>query len=337
MVLRNLMRRVVGDPNERDVRRLRETVEEISALEPQFKALSDDELRAKTLEFKRRLAENEELDDILPEAYAAVREASSRATGLRHFDEQMIGGIVLHQGKIAEMKTGEGKTLVATLPLYLNALPAKGRTSRHAERLPEQGRLADDGAGLSHARPERGRDPERRRRSVTRIVLVRSDLQLPTMNAIRTCARFRAAKPITPILPTARTTNSASIICATTWCAAPKKWCSAAMYFAIVDEVDNILIDEARTPLIISGTADQVRAIITASFARIVKKLVPSSEDSIEAEEPDGDYVEDLKTKSVYLTDAGVEKVEHGAQNAEHVARRRPVSPRQFGHDPVPG
>src|SRR5258708_13065403 len=119
MVFRNILKKVVGDPNERDVRRHRDTVEEINALEPQMKALTNDQLRAKTEEFKARLEDDEELDDILPEAYALVREASIRTTGLRHFDEQLIGGIVLHQGKIAAMKTGEGKTLAATLPLYL--------------------------------------------------------------------------------------------------------------------------------------------------------------------------------------------------------------------------
>src|SRR5664279_1416312 len=127
MVFRNILKRVVGDPHERDVKQHRETIEEINALEPAMKRLSDAELRAKTDEFKQRLADGEEeLDDILPEAFAVVREASVRTTGLRHFDEQLIGGIVLHQGKSAEMKTGEGKTLVATLPLYLNALLGKG-------------------------------------------------------------------------------------------------------------------------------------------------------------------------------------------------------------------
>src|SRR5258708_19003799 len=126
MVFRNILKKVVGDPNERDVRRHRDTVEEINALEPQMKALTNDQLRAKTEEFKARLEDDEELDDLLPEAFALVREASVRTTGLRHFDEQLIGGIVLHQGKIAEMKTGEGKTLVATLPLYLNALEGEG-------------------------------------------------------------------------------------------------------------------------------------------------------------------------------------------------------------------
>src|SRR5712691_11797248 len=117
-MFRNIMKKVVGDPNERDVRRHRETVDEIKALEAEMKGLSNEQMRAKTAEFKRRLEDDEELDDILAEAYALVREASVRTIGLRHFDEQMIGGIVLHQGKIAEMKTGEGKTLVATLTLY---------------------------------------------------------------------------------------------------------------------------------------------------------------------------------------------------------------------------
>lgn len=115
-----------GDPNERELNRHREVVEQINALEPQMQALSDAQLRDKTGEFKARLAQGETLDDILPEAFAVVREASVRTTGLRHFDVQLIGGIVLHQGKIAEMKTGEGKTLVASLALYLNALTGRG-------------------------------------------------------------------------------------------------------------------------------------------------------------------------------------------------------------------
>ena len=125
-MLNKLVKTVFGDPNERELSHHREVVEEISAFEPQVQALSDAELRAKTDEFKQRLADGETLDDLLPEAYAVVREAAVRTIGQRHFDVQMIGGIVLHQGKIAEMKTGEGKTLAATLPLYLNALTGQG-------------------------------------------------------------------------------------------------------------------------------------------------------------------------------------------------------------------
>src|SRR5690554_5113184 len=125
-MLKSLAKAVFGDPNERELNKHRETVEQINALEPKMQACSDAELRAKTDEFRRRLEEGETLDDILPEAFALVREASVRTIGLRHYDVQMIGGIVLHEGKIAEMKTGEGKTLVATLPLYLNGLLGRG-------------------------------------------------------------------------------------------------------------------------------------------------------------------------------------------------------------------
>ena len=124
-MFRNVLKKVVGDPVERALSRYRETVDKINALEPELKKLSDDQLRAKTEAYKKRLADGTDLDSLLVEAYATVREASRRTIGLRHYDVQMIGGMVLHQGRIAEMKTGEGKTLVATLPLYLNALLAK--------------------------------------------------------------------------------------------------------------------------------------------------------------------------------------------------------------------
>ncbi|PJF21156.1 MAG: preprotein translocase subunit SecA, partial [Phototrophicales bacterium] len=125
-MLKSIVKMVLGDPVERALAKYREVVEKINALEPDMKALSDDELANKTTEFKARLAAGETLDDLLPEAFAVVREASVRTIGLRHYDVQMIGGIVLHEGRIAEMKTGEGKTLVATLPLYLNALTGRG-------------------------------------------------------------------------------------------------------------------------------------------------------------------------------------------------------------------
>ncbi|MFN7211035.1 MAG: preprotein translocase subunit SecA, partial [Aggregatilineales bacterium] len=124
--MKKVLKGIFGDPNERDLKRYREVVEVINALEAQMKALTNDQLRAKTDEFRQRLAEGETLDDLLPEAFAVVREASVRTIGLRHYDVQLIGGMVLHDGKIAEMKTGEGKTLVATLPLYLNALTGRG-------------------------------------------------------------------------------------------------------------------------------------------------------------------------------------------------------------------
>jgi preprotein translocase subunit SecA len=176
MVLRNLAKRVFGDPNERDLRHYQEVVEDINALEPEIKALSNEQLRAKTDEFKRRLEDGEDLDDLLPEAFAVVREASVRTTGLRHFDVQLIGGMVLHEGKIAEMKTGEGKTLVASLPLYLNGLQGKGaHLVTPNDYLSKFG--LQHGADLSPARPDLRSYPECRRRSVARVVHIRSDFQ----------------------------------------------------------------------------------------------------------------------------------------------------------------
>ena len=130
-MFKGLLTKIVGDANERELNRLRPIVERINALEPEFERLPDQELRGKTQEFIRRLQAGETLDDILVEAFAAVREASKRTIGLRHFDVQLMGGIVLHEGKVAEMATGEGKTLVATLPLYLNALEGKGLSLIH--------------------------------------------------------------------------------------------------------------------------------------------------------------------------------------------------------------
>ncbi len=308
MVLRNLVRRVVGDPNERDIRRYRETVDEINALEPEIKALSNDALRERTTLFKRRLLENEDLDDLLPEAFAVVREAATRAIGLRHFDEQMIGGVVLHEGKIAEMKTGEGKTLVATLPLYLNALAGEGahlvtpndylskvglQTMGPVYQMLGltaaviQNAAADQSRGSFIYDPTFAADDERYQnlRPVTRGEAYQADITYGTNNEFG----FDYLRD--------NMVRSA------------EEMVQHGHNYGIVDEVDNILIDEARTPLIISGTADKPSDLYGV-FARVVKKLNPSSQDSIDAEEPDGDYVEDPKLKTVYLTDAGVEKAE---------------------------
>ena len=308
MVLRNLMRRVVGDPNEREIRQHRETVEQINALEPAMKALSNEQLCEKTEAFKRRLAENETLEDIMAEAFAVVREASSRTIGLRHFDEQFIGGIVLHEGKIAEMKTGEGKTLVATLPLYLNALLGEGAHLVTPNDYLSKVGLQTMGPvyqalGLSAAVIQNAAvDPSRG-----------SFLYDPTFGAAD--ERYQNLRPISR-----QEAYAADITYGTNnefgfdylrdnMVRSAEEMVQRGHPFAIVDEVDNILIDEARTPLIISGTADKPSDLY-GTFARVVKKLGTSSEQSIEDEKPDGDYVEDPKMKSVYLTDAGVEKVE---------------------------
>ena len=161
MVL-GILKKVVGDYNERELKKLWPIAAELKELEAEVSALGDAELRAKTDEFRKRLAQGETLEDILPEAFAVVREASRRRLGMRHFDVQILGGVVLHQGKIAEMKTGEGKTLAATLPVYLNALD-KGRAPDHRERLPGQARHPVDGPHLSFPGPFGGRPPARRR------------------------------------------------------------------------------------------------------------------------------------------------------------------------------
>ncbi|MEP7284879.1 MAG: preprotein translocase subunit SecA [Chloroflexota bacterium] len=317
MVFRNLLKKVVGDPNERDVRRHRETVDEINELEPQIKKLTNEELRAKTDEFKKRLAsEEEELEDLLPEAYAVVREAAVRTLRMRHFDEQLIGGVVLHQGKIAEMKTGEGKTLVATLPLYLNALEGKGAHLVTPNDYLSKVGLQTMGPvyyllGLSAAVIQNAAvDPSRG-----------SFLFDPTFSSDD--ERYEGLRPISR-----REAYYADITYGTNnefgfdylrdnMVREVEEMVQHEHNFAIVDEVDNILIDEARTPLIISGTAEKPSDYYSL-FARMVRNLKPSSEDSVEDKErePDGDYVEDLKTKGVYLTDEGVEKLERGLRTA---------------------
>ncbi len=310
MVLRNLAKRVFGDPNERDLRHYQEVVEDINALEPEMKALSDEQLRAKTDEFKRRLEDGEDLDDLLAEAFAVVREASMRTTGLRHFDVQLIGGMVLHEGKIAEMKTGEGKTLVASLPLYLNGLQGKGAhlvtpndylskfglqsmgPIYHLLGLTSaviQNAAADPSRGSFIFDPSFISDDERYQylRPVSRKEAYEADITYGTNNEFGfDYLRDNMVRSLDEMV-------------------------QRGHWYGIVDEVDNILIDEARTPLIISGTSDKPSDLYGA-FARLVRDLKPSSQDSIDEKEPDGDYVEDPKTRTVYLTEAGVEKIEKG-------------------------
>ncbi len=314
MVFRNIVKRVLGDPNERDIRRYRDDIEAINELEPQMKALSNEQLRAKTDELKRQLEDGEDLDDLLHEAFAVVREASVRTIGLRHFDEQLIGGIVLHEGKISEMKTGEGKTLVATLPLYLNGLTGKGAhlvtpndylskvglqtmgPIYHLLGLKAaviQNAAADPTRGSFIYDPSFASDDERYQnlRPVTRQEAYAADITYGTNNEFGfDYLRDNMVR-------------------------SEEEMVQRGHSYGIVDEVDNILIDEARTPLIISGTADKPSDYY-GLFAKLVRILKPSSPQSVEDEEPDGDYVEDLKTKTVYLTDQGVEKIEQGLKNA---------------------
>ncbi|MDR7433738.1 MAG: preprotein translocase subunit SecA [Armatimonadota bacterium] len=290
-----VLQRFLGDSNERAIRRLLPFVERINSLEGEMERLSDDALRAKTAEFKARLQAGETLDDLLPEAFAVVREASKRTIGLRHFDVQLMGGIVLHQGKVAEMKTGEGKTLVATLPLYLNALTGRGV---HLVTVNDYLAMRDAGwmgpiyhfLGLS----------------VAVIVHEFSGLYDPAYQDPKPHAddRLNHFRPISR-----REAYEADITYGTNsefgfdylrdnMALRPSDLVQREHYYAIVDEVDFILIDEARTPLIISGQVEESTDLYY-TFAKIARRLVPGV-----------DYHVDEKLKNAVPTEEGIAKVE---------------------------
>ncbi len=307
-MFRNIVKKVFGDPMEKALSGYQETVDQINALEPAMQRLGDEQMKAKTAGFKSQLQNGADSEDVLVEAFALVREASVRAIGLRHYDVQLIGGIVLHEGRIAEMKTGEGKTLVATLPLYLNALIGRG-----AHLVTPNDYLSKHGLqfmgpiyhllGLSAAVIQNtGGGPD-------------SGSFLFDPSFISDDARYQNLRPISR-----RDAYRADILYGTNnefgfdylrdnMALTHDRLVQRELRYAIVDEVDNILIDEARTPLIISGPSDEPSDFYRR-FASIVKRLKISGEDSVEAEEPNGDYVLDIKDRIVYLTERGVEKVE---------------------------
>ena len=286
------------DSNEKEVRRLQPLVDHINSLEPEFEKLSDAELRAKTDEFKARLADGESLDEILPEAYAAVREAAKRTIRQRHFDVQLMGGIVLHQGKIAEMKTGEGKTLVATLPLYLNALTGQGShlvtvndylAKRDCHWMGPIYHALGISVACINAQQATGQpapsyiyDPsyesEDQRwnflRPVTRRQAYEADITYGTNNEFG----FDYLRD--------------NMVWDLSQCV------QRPLSYAIVDEVDNILIDEARTPLIISGAAEEATQKYY-TFAQLVSRL-----------SKDEDYTIDERTRTTNLTEIGMTKME---------------------------
>ncbi len=269
----DFLTKVFGSKNEREIKRLRPVVEEINSLEPDIRKMTDDELKAQTVKLKERLDNGESLDDILPEAFATVREASVRTLKMRHFDVQLIGGIVLHQGKIAEMKTGEGKTLVSTLPAYLNALTGKGvhivtvndyLAKRDAEWMGQiYGFL-----GLSVGTIVHGLDDEERKQAYL------SDIVYGTNNEfgfdyLRDNMKYDVESLV-----------------------------QRDLHYAIVDEVDSILIDEARTPLIISGPAEK-----STHLYYQVNGIIPK----LRKEE---DYTIDEKARTVTLTEEGIQHTE---------------------------
>ena len=346
-MLKGILTKVLGDPNEKELERLRPIVEEINALEPEMKKRSQEEMRARTEEFKRMVAEarqdvearyaDADLEDplvreqfekevheaeeavlweILPEAFAMVREASVRTTGMRHFDVQLMGGIVLHEGKIAEMKTGEGKTLVASLALYLNALAGRGAhlvtvndylARRDAGWMGQiyhylglsTGFIAHEVSALydpTYVDPSASQEDERlvHMRPCSRREAYEADITYGTNNEFGfDYLRDNMATEVDRLV-------------------------QRELHYAIIDEVDNILIDEARTPLIISGPAetpsDEYRR-----FAELVRHLRPNT--AGKDEPPNGDFDIDARTQSITLTERGIERVE------EMLARQGVLNP----------
>jgi len=273
-----LLKKIVGTRNDRELKRMRKIVARINAFEPEMQALDDADLRAKTDEFRQRLRDGESLNSLLPEAFAAVREASVRTLGLRHFDVQMIGGIVLHEGKIAEMRTGEGKTLVATLPAYLNALPEH---SVHLITVNDYLATRDASwmgpvyqfLGLSVGVIRSGQTSEDKRDAYSADVVYGTNNEFG-FDYLRDNMAFNL-----------------------------RDKAQGELAFAIVDEVDSILIDEARTPLVISGAAED-----SSELYRTVNQLIPRLTPETEAAE--GDYTIDEKLRQIELTEIGHEKIE---------------------------
>lgn len=286
------------DSNEKELKRLQPIVSKVNELEPEFEQLSDDELRAKTDEFKARLKADTSLDELLPEAFAAVREAAKRTMGQRHFDVQLMGGVVLHQGKITEMKTGEGKTLVATLPLYLNSLTGQGChlvtvNDYLARRDPYWMGPIYHALGVSVASSYPKQTPDEH---------APSHLYDPNFDSGD--KRWPHFRPLSR-----REAYKADITYGTSsefgfdylrdnMVIDLSQYVQRELNYAIVDEVDNLLIDEARTPLIISGQAEESGQIYQL-FARLVPRL-----------RQEQDYVVDEKSRTVNLTDAGISNVE---------------------------
>ncbi|MCS0028501.1 preprotein translocase subunit SecA [Vibrio alginolyticus] len=283
-MITKLLTKVIGSRNDRTLRRLRKIVKEINNYEPTFEALSDEELKAKTVEFRERLEKGETLDKLLPEAFATVREASKRVYGMRHFDVQLIGGMVLNAGQIAEMRTGEGKTLTATLPAYLNALAGKGVhivtvNDYLAKRDAETNRPLFEFLGMTVGVNVPNMPPQEKKEAYQADILYGTNNEFG-FDYLRDNMAFRSEDRV-----------------------------QRDRFFAVVDEVDSILIDEARTPLIISGPAEDSSELYTRINLLIPHLKKQDKEDS-EEYRGDGHYTVDEKSKQVYLTETGQEYVE---------------------------
>ncbi|MGY3568806.1 preprotein translocase subunit SecA [Vibrio paucivorans] len=282
-MIAKLLTKVIGSRNDRTLRRLKKIVKEINNYEPTFEAFSDEELKAKTVEFRQRLEQGESLDKLLPEAFATVREASKRVYGMRHFDVQLIGGMVLNSGQIAEMRTGEGKTLTATLPAYLNALKGAVHVvtvnDYLAKRDAETNRVLFEFLGMTVGINVPNMPPQEKKEAYQADILYGTNNEFG-FDYLRDNMAFRAEDRV-----------------------------QRERYFAIVDEVDSILIDEARTPLIISGPAEDSSELYTRINVLIPHLQQQEQEDS-EEYRGDGHYTVDEKSKQVHLTETGQEFVE---------------------------
>ena len=287
----SILNKIFKSYSEKEVKRLKPIIEKINSLEDEISKLSDSELRGKTNYFKQQLKDGKTLDDILPEAFAVVREASKRVLGMRHFDVQLIGGIILHQGRIAEMKTGEGKTLVATLPVYLNALEGKGvhvitvndyLAKRDSEWMGKLYKFLGLSVGLVIA----GMDPQAKQKAYA------ADITYGTNNEFG----FDYLRDNMVIYK--------------------NQLVQRGLHYAIVDEIDSILIDEARTPLIISGRANESSDLYKRAdnFVKKLEAKVIVEEDVKDFEQAEDnekyDYIVDLKAKSASLTQKGIKKAE---------------------------
>ena len=284
-MLNALFTKIFGSRNERTVKKMGRVVDRVGAFEEAVKTLSDEQLKDKTGEFRQRFTNGESLDDLMPEAFACVREASVRTLGLRHYDVQLIGGIVLHESMISEMKTGEGKTLMATLAGYLNALSGRSvhvvtvndyLAARDADWMRPIYTALDMEVGVVVP----GMSPNAKRAAYACDVVYATNNELG-FDYLRDNMAFTADQKV-----------------------------QRDHFFAIVDEVDSILIDEARTPLIISGPADE-----TPQLYQRINKLIPSlavaeSPEEGSEEVPEGDFTIDEKQKQVYLTEDGMAQVE---------------------------
>ncbi len=290
----SVLRKVFGSRNDRLIKKLKKSVDAINGLEKEFEALSDEQLKAKTEEFRKRIADGAKLDDLLIEAFATVREASKRVYGMRHFDVQMLGGQVLHQGHIAEMRTGEGKTLTATLPTYLNALSGKGVhvvtvNDYLARRDADWARQLFAYLGMTVGCNVPGIPPQMKREAY------QADITYGTNNEFG----FDYLRDNMAFSPQDRVQRE--------------------LNFAVVDEVDSILIDEARTPLIISGAAEDSSELYR-SINTVIPELVQQEKEDEEGAHGDGDYTVDEKGKQIHLT-------EHGQLHVEEILHRQGILP----------